>query len=106
MHVERKMSLLRRKDDADPFIRPDPRKSTLRRQVIIAVLCLSVAFLAPCPGSVGNGNGGGQSDGGDPPSLPADELTLTRALSGAQHFVVVDDALVGEAVEKLCPGST
>jgi hypothetical protein len=67
------------------------------------VFCVVVAFLTACSGSAGNGGGGGTStdngdDGGDPPSLPTDEFTLTRALSGAQHFVVVDDALDGEAV--------
>jgi hypothetical protein len=89
----------------------------MRRQAIIAVFCIVVVFLTACSGSAGNGNGtspstgngdegspstengdeDGLSDGADSPSLPADELTLTRALSGTQHFVVVDDAIDGEA---------
>jgi hypothetical protein len=69
----------------------------MRSKTIIALFSLALVFLTACAGSGGNGSEDDLNDG-DAPSLPSEELTLTRALSGGQHFVVADDALDGEEV--------
>jgi hypothetical protein len=69
----------------------------MRRNALVAIFTIAVVFLSACGGSGGSGDGGGQTDSGGS-TQPADEFTLKRALSGPQHFVVVEDALTGEDV--------
>jgi hypothetical protein len=68
----------------------------MRSKIILAAFRINIVFLSACVGSVSSGDGGGSKPAPTPP--PPDELTLTRALSGAQHFVVADDAPDGEDV--------
>jgi hypothetical protein len=63
----------------------------MRRESIIAVCTIAIAFLTAC-GTSGSG------DSTESTSTQSDEFTLTRALSGAQHFVVADNAVDGEEV--------
>jgi hypothetical protein len=70
----------------------------MRRKTSIAVFTLVVAFLAACGGSGGSGDGSEPTTTPTPTPTPSNKLTLPRPLSGAQHFVVADDALDGEDV--------
>jgi hypothetical protein len=69
----------------------------MRREIVTTVFGIAVAFLTACGGSDGSGDEGNSNDTGDP-ALLSDELTLSRELSGAQHFIVVDNAIDGEDV--------